>query len=664
MKDFALWAGLGSAAGGLLAALIVPFLLGNRALQRSFGFGFAMLMSLVFLLTGIQGLGQAPVQISLPGPIPLFPWQFLLDPLASFFLAVLGLVGFAASLHGLGYFRSLPARQALRVLIPYPLFLGSMALVLLAANAYTFLVAWELMALSSSFLILVDPHLVHARKAVQQYLLIAHVGALCLIAAFFLLSRGSGTLDLNFTNLAHTAFSPGLANIVFLLSLIGFGAKLGILPLHIWLPEAHPAAPAPVSALMSAAMLPIALYGLLRMDWQILHLQGSWWGPLCLALGLLGAAFAVLFSAVQNDMKRLLAYSSMENMGLILVGIGLAEIFSQQGMNTLAALALTAALFQVLNHALFKGLLFLGSGSVLHATGTVQLSQLGGLNRSMPQTAFLVFIGVLAMAGLPPLNGFASEWLLLQAFLLAPGMATGLLQVVLPLAAAVVVLVLAIAGLAVVKLYGIGFLGLARATTAHAEASLWERLAMGFFAVGCVLFGLFPGLAVDAIAPITHQLLPGKLLAQPGIELLTPISPSRASYSPGVFFLGITVAILITFLLVWWRFGRPWRRAPVWACGFAGPTTPRMQDSASGFSQPLLRIFTSILRPSDQQDGSFQVTVREPFWDFLYVPLISMMYSVAARVLRLQHGRITLYLMYAFLTLVFLLILVLWGFHL
>ncbi|UTV82093.1 hydrogenase 4 subunit B [Acidithiobacillus sp. YTS05] len=652
---------LGAVALGPLASLgsLLPRL--QPSWLRYTSLMTSTLMSLLWLLSGALGLilVAAPAPNLAVGGIPL--WQFRLDPLSAFFLVVLGLVGTASSLHAVGYFRQLGRTGLRRVLIPLPLFLSAMALLLLADNAYTFLVAWEGMALSSSYLILAQTQTIQARHAAYLYLLVAHLGALCLLAAFALLCHGNPLAGNDFSALAHEVLAPGLAQAVLLLTLLGFGAKLGMAPLHVWLPEAHPAAPSPVSALMSAAMLPIALYGLLRIDWQILPPEGVSWGLVWLALGLLTAGFGVLFSTLQRDLKRLLAYSSMENMGLILVALGLARLFVAEGSPTLAALALSAGLFQTLNHALFKGLLFLGSGSVFHSTGTVDMGRLGGLIRRMPQTTLLMLIGCLAIAGLPPLNGFASEWMLLQAFLLAPQMASGTLQAILPLTAAGVVLVLALASFAIIKAFGLSFLGQPRSVyTAH-EASLWERLAMAFLALGCIFLGLVPGFAIHAISAVNALLLSGNSLGIQQPWRLTPISPERASYVPGWFLIGIAMAILLTFLLVWWRFGRPLRRVPVWSCGFRGARTARMQDSPAGFSQSLLRIFQPIhhgrLQP-DTASKELRVELTDPFWVGLYEPLQRLALALSRQALRLQHGKISSYLLYAFLTLVVLLVLV------
>jgi hydrogenase-4 component B len=642
------WGLIAAALGPVVTILAFVPALDAKALRLG-GFLTSTIMAVISLGAGLYALLQ-------PGSIPAttfgthIPWQFHLDPLSGFFLLLLGVVGSTASLHAIGYFRATQSGELRRVLIPYPIFFSAMILVVLAAGVYTFMVAWELMALSSTFLILSASRAMAARRAAYLYLLIAHLGALCLLGAFILLARGNPLSGGSFAVMAaaQQSLSPWATQAILGLSLLGFGAKLGMVPLHIWLPEAHPAAPSPVSALMSAAMLPMAIYGLLRLDWQILSAPGIGWGVIWLAFGLLTAGFGVLFSTLQSDLKRLLAYSSMENMGLVLVALGLGRIFVAEGWLSLAGLALCAGLFQLLNHALFKSLLFLGSGSVLHSTGSVDMNRLGGLIRSMPQTTLLMLIATLAIAGLPPLNGFASEWLLLQAFLLAPQAASGSLQIVLPLAAAGVVFVLALSSFAMVKGFGLSFLGRPRSNFHAHEASLWERTAMGCLALGCVVLGILPGMVTNGLMAVGRLLLRSDALTLQSPWALTPISAQRASYLPGTFLVGITLAVILTFLLVWWRFGRPLRRVPAWACGFAGSATSRMQDSPAGFSQPWLRIFAPIhsgrlqtREIPEKRAPEWFVHFQDPFWHGLYLPIQKTALLLSKQSLRLQQGKIT-----------------------
>ena len=417
-------------AGGVILLWLALGLLG-LALQRMphfitrIIFPLGALAALAVAGTGLWALGAAPGVAVLPLGLPDLPLHLRLDPLAAFFLILLGGASFGVSLFSAGYFRTMAGGTLGLLCLQYHVFLASMALVLLADDAYMFMVAWETMALSSYFLVTTEHHVPDIRKAGFLYLLIAHVGAIAILLSFGVIQGGHGIGAYTFAAMREAHLSAFWSSVAFLLALFGFGAKAGVLPLHVWLPEAHPAAPSPVSALMSGVMLKTAIYGILRVTFDLLGAQLWWWGVLALALGLVTAVFGVMFAAVQGDMKRLLAYSSIENIGLLLVGIGLTIIFHVYGKDALAALSLTAALYHSLNHAFFKSLLFIGAGSVLHATGERNMGRLGGLIRKMPWAAVLMLVGVLSISGLPPFNGFVSEWLLLQAFLLTPGFPCG-----------------------------------------------------------------------------------------------------------------------------------------------------------------------------------------------------------------------------------------------
>jgi hydrogenase-4 component B len=395
--------------------------------------------------------------------------------------------------------------------------------------------------------------------------------------------------------------------------------------------------------------------------------QTWWWGVVALSLGLFTALFGVMFAAVETDMKRLLAYSSIENLGIILAGGGLTILFHTYDMNILAALALAATLYHCLNHALFKSLLFLVTGSVMHATSHRSLGKLGGLIRHMPWVAAVGLIGTLAIAGLPPLNGFASEWMLFQAFLLSPSLPNSYLNMLVPVATAALALAVAVAGYVMVKFYGIVFLGLPREQFAHAhDAGPWERAGLLWLATGCVALGLLPVFVVTAMDPIARALVGATLedsMQESSWLFLTAIQPERASYSALLFLLGIVVSVLVSFLLVR-RFyhGRARRSAP-WDCGFAR-LDARMQDSAEGFGQPIKQIFEPFFKIERHQPTPFDPRpqywsrIEDPFWHWLYVPVVRAAERLSALLGILQHGRIHLYLIYSFATLLLLLLLI------
>jgi len=630
-----------------------------------------LLSRLVFPLGALGALGIAAVGVAgmilpastmvLPIGLPDLPFHLRLDALSAFFMLLLGGAAFGITVYASGYFRSMAAGPLALLALWYHLFLAGMVTVLLADDAYAFMVSWEVMALSSYFLVTTDHKIPEIRRAGFLYLLIAHVGAVSLLLAFGVLQGGHG--DYTFDTMRLAEMTPFWASVAFLLALFGFGAKAGLVPLHVWLPEAHPAAPSPVSALMSGVMLKTAVYGLLRVTFDLLNIQIGWWGTLTLALGLMTALYGVIFAAVQSDMKRLLAWSSIENIGVIIAAFGLTLIFYTDGKGALAALTLTALLYHALNHAFFKGLLFVGTGSVLHATGVRHMGHLGGLMRFMPWTAWLTLVGALAIAGLPPLNGFVSEWLLLQAFFLTFGLTYPYLNMVIPVAAATVALAVALAAYVMVKFFGVIFLGQPRDPAlreAH-EAGWPERLGMLWLAVGCVLLGLFPAQVIDWLSPVV-RLLVGQTLVNDGNWLmLAPVSAKRASYAPLIFFAVVVAVLLLTVLWVRRVYHGRVRRSDPWDCGYPEQDA-RMQDSAEGFGQPIRQIFEVFMRVERETPDPFDRKPRyhgaslDKLWFILYVPIARVTGWLSQQAGRLQHGRIQWYLIYSFATLIFLLV--------
>jgi hydrogenase-4 component B len=624
-------------------------------------FSAGALVGLFVAGVALFALTQVAQTTVLPLGLPDLPFHLRLDALSAFFLFLLGATAVGISIFSAGYFRASEGAAPGLLCLQYHTFLAAMAFVLIADDAFVFMIAWETMALASFFLVTTDHRMPEIRRAGFLYLLVAHLGALSILLCFGVLQGGGG--DYTFGAMRTVVLQDAWPSIAFLLALVGFGAKAGLLPLHVWLPEAHPAAPSPVSALMSGVMLKTAIYGLLRVTFDLLAGQLWWWGVIALVLGLATALFGVLFATVQTDMKRLLAYSSIENIGIIVAGIGLAILFKTYGKTLLAAIALTAALYHCLNHAFFKSLLFLATGSVLHATKERSLGKLGGLIHRMPWVAWLALVGTLAIAGLPPLNGFVSEWLLLQAFLFTPSLPQSFINMLVPLAAAALVLAAALAAYVMVKFYGVVFLGRPREPNlAYArDAGRFERAALVWFAAGCVLLGLFP-VQVIANLDAVNALLIGATVDRPGMSwwLLAPIDTHRASYSP-LIVLVVTVAVLLLTIQVVHRFyhGRL-RRGPVWDCGFPSQT-PRMQDTAEGFGQPIRQIFEQFFRIERELPTPFDVAPRyfvraeDPSWYWLYLPVARVVDWAARRVGLLQQGRISIYLMYSFLTLLALL---------
>ncbi|WP_332775162.1 hydrogenase 4 subunit B [Polaromonas sp.] len=603
-------------------------------------------------------LGTPEVAV-LPIGLPALPFHLRLDNLSAYFLMVIGAASAGISTFAAGYFRKGEGTPPGLLCLEYHVFLASMAGVVLADDAYSFMVMWETMALASFFLVTANHRIPEVRSAGYLYITMARIGAIAILLCFGVLQANTG--DYTFANMRAQALTPLWASVGFLLAVFGFGAKAGILPLHVWLPEAHPAAPSPVSALMSGVMLNTAIYGLLRVSFDLLHMRLWWWGGLLLAAGLATALFGVVFAAVQTDMKRLLAYSSIENMGLLFVGMGLTLIFSAYDMKPMAALALTATLYHVASHAFFKSLLFLGTGSVLHATSERNLGKLGGLIRTMPWVGWLTLFGVLASAGLPPLGGFVSEWLLLQSFLFTPGLPLPLLTMLIPVVAALIALVAALAGYTMVKFFGVIFLGQPREDklASAQDAGPWELAGMVWLALGCVVLGLLPTQFIQLIDPVTQQLVQSGLGAKVAASgwLLAPNSLEQASYGPVIFLLGILGSFALAYLLVRWFYHGRVRRGLPWACGFPWGNA-RMQDTAEGFGQPIRQIFEPFFlmrrelpTPFDEKPR-YRVTVEDHFWRWLYVPIADLAAYLARLVGLMQQGRIAVYLLYSFLTLV------------
>ena len=626
------------------------------------GAGIALALALV----GVWAI-NAPASVGiLPLGLPDLPFHLRLDALSGFFLLLLGSVAFGVSLFSTGYFRGHDEPGLGLLCFQYHVFLASMALVVIADDAYLFMVAWESMALSSYFLVTAEHRDERNRRAGFIYLLIAHLGAISILLSFGVLHGGHG--DYTFDALRRADLSPFWATAAFLLAFFGFGAKAGMLPLHAWLPEAHPAAPSPVSALMSGVMLKTAIYGMIRVIYDLIGGIRWEWGLTVLLFGAATSLFGVLFALMQHDLKRLLAYHSVENIGIILIGIGLSMVFLGSGHEMAGALGLIAGLYHTLNHATFKGLLFLGAGSILNSTGLRNLNEMGGLIRYMPHTAFYFLVGALAISALPPLNGFVSEWLTFQVSLQAPLLESSVVRSLVPIVAAVLALSGALTGMCFVKVYGVAFLGQHRheLTGTPRDAGGWERAGMLWLAAGCVALGLLPVFMIGQLNKLSQALigtgLSGEAMSS-GWLWLVPTSSEQASYSPIVFLLVIAAVFGLTFLVVRLFYHGRLRRSDPWDCGFPEQTS-RMEDTADGFGQPIRQIFAPVYRihreiprPDDPRPV-FRQEVGDRHWHGLYLPIARLAEFLSGHVGKLQQGRISVYLLYSFLTLIALLVFV------
>jgi len=623
-------------------------------------------VALALAVTGLWALGAPASSAILPAGLPDLPFHVRVDPLSGFFLLLLGGVSFGISLFSCGYFRGEGEQRLGLLCLQYHVFLASMAFVLIADDAYLFMVTWESMALSSYFLVTTEHHSEQNRKAGFIYLLIAHLGALGILLSFGVLHGGHG--DYTFDALRQAELSGFWATAAFLLAFFGFGAKAGMLPLHAWLPEAHPAAPSPVSALMSGVMLKTAIYGMVRVIYDLIGGIRWEWGLTVLLFGAATSLFGVLFALMQHDLKRLLAYHSVENIGIILIGIGLSMVFIGSGHPVAGVLGLVAGLYHTLNHAVFKGLLFLGAGAILKSTGLRNLNEMGGLIRYMPHTAFYFLVGALAISALPPLNGFVSEWLTFQASLQAPLLESSVVRSLVPIVAAVLALSGALTGMCFVKVYGVAFLGQHRHELPEKprDASGWERAGMIWLALACLVLGLLPVLMIGYLNDVSRALLnaglPDEAMAS-GWLWLAPTSAAQASYSPIVFLLVIAAVFALTFLVVRLVYHGRLRRADPWDCGFPEQTS-RMEDTADGFGQPIRHIFAPVFlirreipRPDDPQPV-FRQEIEDRHWNWMYLPVARFIEVLSRHIGKLQQGRISVYLLYSFLTLIALLVFV------
>jgi hydrogenase-4 component B len=650
-------------AAGLLLVAILCVPVARRPRTGAHVYGASLAISVVALASALLASGDSA--IILPIGIPWLGAHFRLDALSRFFLVLVNLGAAAASLYALGHGRH--EHEPQRVLPFFPAFLAGMNLVVVADDPYSFLFAWELMSLSSWALVMAH-HRGHGNaRAGFVYLLMATFGALALLLAFGLLAGPDGGYAFSVMRLG--ASNSRRAALVLALAILGAGSKAGVAPLHVWLPLAHPAAPSHVSALMSGVMTKVALYAFIRIVFDLLGPPDWWWAVPILLIGGVTAVLGVLHALMERDLKRLLAYSTIENVGIIFLSLGLALAFRANGMPEAAALALTAALFHAFNHMLFKSLLFFGAGSVLVATGERNIERLGGLIHKMPKSAFAFLIGCVAISALPPLNGFASEWLTFQTILVSPQLPQWTLRLLVPTVGALLALAAALAAACFVRAFGIAFLGRPRSAEAAAatETDAFSLAAMGGLAGLCLLAGMFPGVVIDALAPVTKLLLRGRLaeqLTQPWLSIV-PIASRNSSYNGLMILLFALVSAGIAAVAVH-RFGsHAIRRAGVWDCGYPG-LGPATQYSGESFSQPIRRVFgptafrssetVEMPPPGDMRPARIHKRRHDLAWEAIYLPIGLAVAAIADRLNALQFLTIRRYLGFVFIALVVLLV--------
>jgi formate hydrogenlyase subunit 3/multisubunit Na+/H+ antiporter MnhD subunit len=665
LVQYGLAASAAVGAATCIAVLAVP----SRPRPAVTGAGTA-LAGAAGAVAGVAAVCGQGFAVSLPWLLPLSGVQLAVDPLGGVFLAVTGGVAVAAGLYGIGYARHAGGGGRCASAL-FPLFVAAMLLVPAAASAVTLLACWELMALTSLLLVITGHRRrPEAAEAGRWYAVMTHLGLVALLAGLMIFAGHAGGDSFAALRLAARHLPPVTAGTVFVLVLAGFGSKAGIVPLHAWLPRAHPEAPSHVSALMSAAMVNLGVYGIVRTGFGLLGGGTRWWWLLVLALGAVSAVYGILQAAISTDLKRLLGYSTTENMGLVLTGVGAAGLFAATGHRVLAALALTAALLHVIGHAAFKTLLFLAAGSVLHATGTRDLDSLGGLRAGMPATTAAFGWGALAASALPPGTAFVSEWLLLQALIHGlPGAGTAT-AIVLPVAVAAVALTAGLSVATFVKAFGTGFLARPRSDAAAraAESPASMLAGMGLAAAACAMLALAPAVVLPGLGRVASAATGAGGPPVTGAVTLR-LSAVAGSLSPLLLTLALLAAAVGAAGAVRAAAaGRARRAARLWDCG-AGPLSARMEYTATSFAEPLQRVFDDVLAPETDIDIThveesrylvaaveYRRRVPDRIERRLYQPVLSAVtgWGIAGR--RLAPGSVHRYLGYGFYAVIALLI--------
>ena len=666
---------------GLLAIYIAGVILppcfpGKARIQNLVAHGLAAAAGFAGMVLGLAGLlAPEPWTASVDSSIPFLSVALRLDPLASFFVLTISVVGLAASIFALGYLAELYGRASIAAMGSLLNgFLLSMTLVVLADNGFFFLILWEVMSLLSYGLVVTEHEKPGVREAGLFYLIMTHVGTAFIILTFLIFFQETGSFSFEAFRHPDQQLPEGLRSIAFFTALIGFGAKAGIVPLHVWLPYAHPAAPSHVSALMSGVMIKTAIYGLIRVYFDFMGGEFPWWwGFTLLVAGTVSALLGVMYALMEHDLKSLLAFHSVENIGIILLGMGAGMIFHTYGLHELAALGLLAGLYHTINHAAFKALLFLGAGAVQFATHTRQIEEYGGLLRRMPWTGAFFLIGAVSIAALPPTNGFVSEWLVFQSLFLSFQLPTLFLKLMLPIAAAMLALTGALALACFAKAFGMSFLAQPRSSHArHAtEVPRSMRVGMGFLAGLCIVLGLAPMLVVPLLdrvtAPLTGAAISSQVLALDG-WVVAPVTVEFSSISTPVLAMLLVVAGALG-LLIARLFGKALRARyyKTWGCGLN--LTPRMEYTATGFAQPIKQVFETIYQPTVKLEQEFleqskyfikhqrfESHIEPVFEKYLYRPVVALLLATADRLRIIQAGSLHLYLTYIFVTLVLLLL--------
>jgi hydrogenase-4 component B len=654
-----------AAIGSLLTAR-------SPTLARLVGNGGALLGTVAALVLGLAGLAGEIFQLNLPELLPIGGAAFGIDRLSAFFIVVIAVGAIPTAVYAIGYTRHYTGKHSLGAMgFAFNVFVLAMILVTLARNVLTFLALWEIMSLASYFLMITEHEREETLRAGWLYFVMTHAGFAALLLGFLLLARGTGIMDFAGLSAAAAKLEAPERNLIFVLLAFGFGSKAGVIPLHVWLPRAHPAAPSHVSALMSGVMIKLGVYGLVRVAFDWLGIGSPWWGGAMLIVGAVSGVLGVLYALVDSDLKRLLAYSSIENIGIIMLGLGAGMLFQASRLPGLAALALIAALYHTLNHAAFKTLLFMGAGAVLHATSTRNMEALGGLIKRMPQTALFFLIGSLAIAALPPFNGFISEWLTFQALLLSFQIPAHTVNLTFALGIAALALTSGLAAACFVRAFGITFLALPRSEHAKGarEVSWTMRSAMALLALACMVFGVTPSLILAPLEATVFDLTAGH--ADMHFRLTAIVANEEFGWvAPLAIGLGLVAFLLaIALALRWLGANRHDRYYETWGCGRALQTA-RFEYTATAFANPFKRVFALLYRPvvrldidAHAESRYFVRTIayyherRLIFEEALYTPLLRLIQTLARGARVMQSGNVHGYLAYILVALVALLIL-------
>lgn len=649
----------------------------NNRFSRHAIFIPSIIGSVFTIIFSIEVITGKPMVWVISNVIPFFNLEIFVDGISAFFLLIIGIVSFAVSLYSIGYSKEYQAKKRTAALgFLFNLFILSMILVVSSNNAFFFLLFWEAMSLTSFFLVIYDHEKEESVKSGMTYLVMTHLGTAFIFASFLLGYIQTGSFSFDSFRHNSAAFPLLVKNLVFVFALIGFGTKAGMVPLHVWLPKAHPSAPSNVSSLMSAVMIKIGIYGMIR---TIFDFSGfgntpdfAWWGMLLIAFGSASAIVGVLYAVVERDIKRALAFSSIENIGIILIGLGLSVVFASFQITIFAVLALVASMYHVINHAVIKGLLFMGAGSVVSVTHTKNIEHLGGLAKKMPWTSLLFLIGAVSISGLPPFNGFVSEWLTMQALLSSHNVPSTILQISIAFASLPFALTIGIAAATFVKLFAMTFLSKARSIQSIVIKEVPRSMisAMSILAAICVLLGVVPYLGTSLISTAFHI----------SSHTSTPFDSLLIQNSSGKNFANLSMPVVVIMLsaISIGIFG--FIRAlggntkktmyGTWDCGF-GSLNPRMEYTPTSLSQPIRAVFKVFFRPRNlTEKESFgenpyllktvkiETRIKNIFEDMLYTPTISLFVFFFDKVRRLQTGKINAYLLYIMITLVLLLLFV------